>query len=58
MTDQDKMMFGKHKGEKMEDVPASYLDWLIDQSWIDSWPAIKRYIEKNLEVIHMEMEER
>ena len=56
MTDQDKMMFGKHKGEKMEDVPASYLDWLIDQSWIDSWPAIKRYIEKNLDVIHMEME--
>lgn len=31
MTDQDLMPFGKYKGEKMEDVPASYLLWLRDQ---------------------------
>jgi hypothetical protein len=29
--DSDVMPFGKHKGTKMEDVPASYLHWLYHQ---------------------------
>ena len=36
LEDTDPMPFGKHKGEMMQDVPASYLHWL----WIDN-------IEKN-----------
>lgn len=25
--------FGKHKGELICDVPASYLNWLLEQDW-------------------------
>lgn len=25
--------FGKHKGEPVEDVPTSYLEWLLEQDW-------------------------
>lgn len=46
MTDQDLMPFGKHKGEKMENVPASYLLWLRDQGV--GHPGVKAYIEENL----------
>jgi len=30
MQDDDIMPFGKHKGEKMANVPASYLIWLYE----------------------------
>ncbi len=46
MTDQDEMPFGKHKGEKMENVPASYLLWLRDQNC--SHTAVRSYIEDNM----------
>jgi hypothetical protein len=46
MTDQDLMPFGKYKGEKMEDVPASYLLWLRDAAV--RHPGVKAYIEDNL----------
>lgn len=32
-SDEDLMPFGKHKGRKLEDVPASYLLWLWDEGW-------------------------
>jgi uncharacterized protein (DUF3820 family) len=50
LTDEDLMPFGKHKGQRMADVPASYFVWLRQQncqhagvrSYIDnSWSAIK-----------------
>jgi len=31
LTDTDPMPFGKHKGELMQDVPASYLRWLWEE---------------------------
>lgn len=31
LTDESLMPFGKHKGEKMANVPASYLLWLYDE---------------------------
>jgi len=34
MNDQSSMPFGKHKGEPMEKVPASYLLWLWNK-WQD-----------------------
>jgi uncharacterized protein (DUF3820 family) len=49
MTDQDEMPFGKHKGEKMENVPASYLLWLRDNGL--SHPGVKNYVEENLTVL-------
>lgn len=27
------MPFGKHKGERIGDIPLSYLDWLMWQDW-------------------------
>lgn len=41
------LKFGKHKGEYVGDVPASYLLWLLDQNWIATFPDIVEYIEKN-----------
>lgn len=31
----DVIKFGKHKGKKLSDpaVPASWLDWILDQEW-------------------------
>jgi len=43
MTDQDLMPFGKHKGAKMEDVPAQYLLWLYNQN--PSHAGVVAYIE-------------
>ena len=51
LTDEDIMPFGKHKGKRMADVPASYLVWLRSvntehrgvMGYIeDSWEAIKK----------------
>lgn len=52
MNSDSLMPWGKHKGERISDVPASYLDWLIGQDWIDEWPDVKAYIEQNLDAIH------
>ncbi len=37
-----KMTFGKHKGEKIEDIPYSYVSWLMRQ------PDLDPYLEKAL----------
>lgn len=33
MGDEDLIAFGKHRGTALKDVPASYLLWLLSQSW-------------------------
>lgn len=33
MTDRT-MPFGKHKGERLSDIPVGYLDWLIGEDWM------------------------
>ena len=48
MKDEDKMPFGKYKGERLADVPENYLRWLGEQEWIDEWPRLKAYIEDAL----------
>lgn len=55
LQDTDPMPFGVHKGKQMDQVPASYLDWLHDQSWINDWPRVKRYIENNRRHIDQEL---
>jgi len=57
LKDSDPMPFGKHKGKEMRDVPASYLDWLRDQKWLDEWPSVAKYIEENELQINQELEE-
>ncbi len=49
MTDESLMPFGKFKGEKIANVPASYLLWCYDQEWCRG--EIKKYIEENKEVL-------
>lgn len=52
LTDSDLMPFGKYKGSKMEDVPASYLLWL----WNDdvSHPGVRAYIEDAMSALEKE----
>lgn len=45
-TDETVMPWGKHKGTKLEDIPASYLLWCLEQKWIDGWPGLHAYLKK------------
>lgn len=47
-TDSSKMPFGKYKGDRLIDIPASYLLWLYEN---DRAGSIKSYIEENLDAI-------
>lgn len=58
LKDSDPFPFGTHKGKPMEKVPASYLDWVIDQSWINKYPDIIEYVERNRKAIDMELKEQ
>lgn len=64
LTDNDRMPFGKHKGEKMANVPASYLLWIYDE-WTLPNPRfsfvnkeVKTYIEDNLDVLRKEVKSK
>lgn len=58
LRDLDPMPFGKFKNKKMKDVPAWYLDWLVDEQWLlDKWPQVKAYIDLNRAVIDKELED-
>ena len=48
-TDESTMLFGKYKGEKLANVPASYLLWLHEQNIPKN--DLKKYIEDNMEVL-------
>ena len=49
---------GKHFGIDYESVPASYLDWLSDQPWLEhKYPAVKRYIDYNRKQIDEELDD-
>lgn len=52
LSDQDLMSFGKHKGEKMEDVPASYLLWLWNEGI--SHQGVKEYITESFSALEKE----
>lgn len=53
MTDNSIMPIGKYKGEKLANVPASYLIWLYENSNI--YGELRQYIADNLEVIKSEI---
>lgn len=45
LTDDSRMMWGTHKGERLSDIPNSYWRWLSKQDWLDKWPALADYID-------------
>lgn len=53
MTDESSMPFGKFKGKKMANVPASYLLWLHEN--VELRGGLKEYIKENLDVIKTEV---
>ena len=55
LTDTDKMPFGKHKGEPMQDVPAAYLHWLWSNGKKDDRLCpVANYIRTNLSALKQE----
>ena len=48
--DSDLMPFGKHKGKRMEEVPANYLHWLWTQRPISD-KKLENYIFNNIAVL-------
>lgn len=48
LTDSSIMPFGKYQGDRLIDIPASYLLWLYENNKAGS---IKSYIEENLDAI-------
>jgi hypothetical protein len=57
LKDSDPMPFGPHKDLRMDEVPATYLDYLRDANWLHRWPGVEEYIERNAKAIDQEMEE-
>lgn len=53
LTDDDRMPFGKHAGERMGDVPASYYHYLWTEG-IDRKSQVGSYIERNLSALETE----
>lgn len=45
--DSDLMFFGKHKGIPIGQVPADYLDWVVDQDWFLQYVALYNYVMDN-----------
>lgn len=54
MQDTDKMPFGAFRGRRMQDVPAGYLEELLDKSWISNWPQVEEYVERNQKYLNQE----
>jgi hypothetical protein len=42
------LQFGKYHGSRLDEVPADYLEWVLD-NFDDLWPATRRAIERYLE---------
>lgn len=49
LTDESIMPFGKHKGQRLADVPDGYLMFIYDNYQLH--PNLKTYIEENIEAI-------
>jgi len=56
LEDDSLMPFGKHKGEMMQDVPASYLHYLWNNGLKNQTKTsnVARYIEDNINVLKTE----
>ena len=54
MNDESIMPFGKYKGEKLANVPPSYLLWLFDEG--KCYGELRAYIVDNMDAIKAEIE--
>ena len=52
LKDTSAMPFGKHKGEKMANVPASYLLWLFENDKCNK--EVREYVLINMDVLKKE----
>lgn len=43
LNDDNKMPFGKHKNERLGDIPDHYWRWFREQDWANSWPKLLAY---------------
>lgn len=55
-TDESLMPFGKHKGQKLANVPADYLIWLHDQGNVSG--PLSTYLKDNLSVLKEEVKQK
>jgi len=53
MTDNSLMPFGKYKGTKMANVPASYLIWIFENNKCSI--EVIKYVRENLDVLKEEV---
>lgn len=60
LTDESEMPFGKHKGIRMQDVPASYLFWLWDNGLKNETKtnSVAEYIQRNMSALKQECPDR
>lgn len=54
LNDDSLMPYGKHKGEKLGNIPADYLLWLYENDRCDK--QIREYIDDNMDVIKIEIQ--
>lgn len=52
MDDNSLMPYGKHKGEKLANVPAGYLIYMYDNKKLS--PALMKYCEENIEILKIQ----
>lgn len=43
LTDDDRMLWGKYKDERLGDIPDDYWQWFLKQDWCDNWPDLVEY---------------
>jgi|WetSurMetagenome_2_1015567.scaffolds.fasta_scaffold03883_17 uncharacterized protein (DUF3820 family) len=53
MNDNDKMPFGKYKGEMMANIPAEYLIWLYENG--KCYGDVKKYLDENIDTLVAEV---
>lgn len=57
LTDSSPMPFGAHRDKPMAAVPASYLDFISGQPWLETaWPAVANYIRRSRKAIDQDLE--
>ena len=55
MTDSSVMPWGKHKGEKMANIPPEYLLWLLENDKCSG--EVKKYIQENKSTLVAEIKQ-
>lgn len=55
ITDNSLMPYGKYKGKKMANIPASYLLWMYRNDKL--FKALEVYVEENMDVLEKEEKE-